>query len=382
MDEKGLSEKEVMRELLAKRKKDLTYARGRILSSMCTSPHPVVKKIYPLFLETNLGDPGLFEGTKELELEAVRILGKLLGHEKASGFILSGGTEANLTALWIARNRLKRSPPEVIVPESAHFSVDKAADLLGLRVVKAPLLPDHSVDVERVAELVSNKTVALIGIAGSTEYGAVDDIQALSEIALEEGLHLHVDAAFGGFVLPFMKELGYKVRLFDFSLRGVSSITVDPHKMGLAAIPGGALLLRTQDMLEAIETLSPYLTEKRQYTLTGTRSGAPASTVYALLKHLGREGYRRNVKQCMEVTLYLYDALGALGLEVVKPWMNILVIRDAGRGLQDELGRRGWVLSQTRRGEIRIVIMPHVTMQAARDLVEDVKEILRGNVSL
>lgn len=379
MREKGMPEGEVIRSLEALRRRDLAYGDGRVLSSMCTAPHPLAKRVYPWFLETNLGDPGLFEGTRELEKKAIRMLGSLLGHEKASGFLLSGGTEANITALWIARNQKRHASPEVVIPESAHFSFDKAANLLGLRVVKAPLLDDHSVDVERVAELVSKNTVALVGVAGSTEYGAVDDIKALSEIALAGDLHLHVDAAFGGFVIPFLGDLGFETREFDFSLRGVASITVDPHKMGLAAIPSGVLLLRSSSLLNTIETPSPYLTERHQYTLIGTRSGAPAAVLYALLKHLGRAGYRRSVKKCMEVTMMLYRELRNLGLRVEKPWMNILVFEDRNK-LRKKLGRKGWILSKTRKGEIRAVIMPHVTPETARALVEDVRNILRGNV--
>ena len=376
MEEKGVPEDEVVRMLRASRKKDLTYPGGRILSSMCTSPHPLVKRVYPMFLETNLGDPGLFEGTRALEKEAVRILGRLLGREEAAGYILSGGTEANISALWIARNRMRKASPEVVIPESAHFSLDKAADLLGLKAVRAPLLQDHSVDVERVEELVTDSTVALVGVAGSTEYGAVDDIESLSDIALERGLHLHVDAAFGGFVLPFLKELGYESRPFDFSVQGVSSITVDPHKMGLAPIPAGALLLRSAEMLQAIGTPSPYLTERKQYTVAGTRSGASAASVYTLLMHLGREGYRRSVGGCMGVTRYLYERLTSLGLRVETPWMNILVFQDDGGGIRRKLRARGWVLSRTRKGETRIVIMPHVTREVAGEFVEDLRALL------
>lgn len=376
MDEEGIPEEEVIKTLESRRKKDLTYSGGRILSSMCSSPHPLVKKLYPMFLETNLGDPGLFRGTRELEAEAVRIIASLLGHSEAKGFILSGGTEANLTALWIARNRMRRQSPEVIVPESAHFSIDKAADLLGMKAVKAPLLPDHSVDVEEVAGLVTENTVALVGIAGSTEYGAVDDIDALSGIALDAGLHLHVDAAFGGFVLPFLRDLGYDPRPFDFSVPGVSSITVDPHKMGLAAIPAGALLLRESEMLRAVETPSPYLTERKQHTITGTRSGAPAATVYALLRNMGRRGYRRNVERCMEVTLYLYKELRSMGLGVEKPWMNVLVFKDDDGRVRKALMKRGWVLSRTRKGEARIVVMPHVTRGTAQALIKDLRDML------
>lgn len=374
MKEEGISEREVMRLLEALKRRDLSYAGGRILSSMCTAPRGMSKDVYELFSETNLGDPGLFEGTRELEKEAIRMLGSLLGSNCSEGFILGGGTEANITALWAARNKMRKKRPEVVLPESAHFSFEKAADLLGVKLVMAPLGKDLSVDVSTAVEKINENTIALVGIAGSTEYGAIDDIRGLSEAAVEHRLPLHVDAAFGGFVIPFLRELGYETRDFDFSLDGVASITIDPHKMGLAPIPCGGLLVRDRGVLEPIGTLAPYLTARRHFTISGTRSGASAAMVYALLKHLGRAGYRENVRRCMEVTMHLYEGLRGLGIEVLKPWMNILVFKDAG--IQRELSKKGWVLSRTRRGESRLVVMPHVTMDVAQAFLEDVDETL------
>lgn len=343
---------------------------------MCTSPHPFAKRVYELFSDTNLGDAGLFKGTKELENEAVNMLGSLLGKSDASGFIVSGGTEANIMALWIARNLKRKQNPEIIVPETAHFSIEKAADVLGLKLIKAKI-KDHCVDVSDVKSKVNDNTVAIMGIAGSTEYGTIDDIEALSRIAIKEDLFLQVDAAFGGLVIPFLKELGYEARGFDFSIDGVSSITVDPHKMGLVAIPGGCILLRDEGLLKSIETISPYLTEKRQYTLTGTRPGASAAAVYAILNLLGREGYRENVKKCMMLTMTLYEELKKLGLQVIKPTMNILVF---GHENQDAISKRltdgEWSVSRTKKGEIRLVIMPHVTEGTINDFTKDLKEIL------
>lgn len=86
-------------------------------------------------------------------------------------------------------------------------------------------------------KLISGNTVAVVGVAGTTELGRIDPVEELSEICLEEGIHLHVDAAFGGFIIPFLRETGAELPEFDFKLQGVSSITVDPHKMGLAPSP-------------------------------------------------------------------------------------------------------------------------------------------------
>ncbi len=380
MHEKGLSEKKVFTLLKKARDRDMRYADGKILSSMCTSPHPSTAKVYRFFAETNLGDAGLFKGTRALEDEAVRMLGRLLHNSRAKGFIVSGGTEANLMALWAARNKSiadgeKRR--EVVIPETAHFSFEKAADLLGLKLIYARLNNNHTVDTKDVEKKINSSTLAIVGIAGNTEYGAIDDIAALSELALEKNLHLHVDAAFGGFVIPFLEELGYEARSFDFSLRGVASITIDPHKMGLAPIPGGGILFRDESFLKHIETASPYLTERKQHTILGTRSGASAACIYAVMKLLGKEGYRKNVEKCMAATMLLYEKLSALGLQVLKPAMNILVFNHARIDvIYKNLLRHGWVVSRTRRGEVRLVIMPHIARQRVVEFVADVEKIL------
>jgi len=134
---------------------------------------------------------------------------------------------------------------------------------------KVPLDGEFRMDGDRASDLVDRNTCALVGIAGTTEYGVVDPIRELSAIALDHGIFLHVDAAFGGMVLPFLE----KAPPFDFSLPGVSSIAVDPHKMGMSTIPAGVLLLRDKAALCSLAVDTPYLSVKQEYTLSGTRPG-------------------------------------------------------------------------------------------------------------
>ncbi len=138
MREKGLSKSDLMDKLKRAQEKDSRYSDGKVLSSFCTSPHPIAKKAAAMFFEANLGDPGLFPGTAQLEKEAIASLAKLLhGSNACDGFILSGGTEANFLAMNVARNIAKVSKPEVVMSESAHFSFDKICNLLGIRQIKA-----------------------------------------------------------------------------------------------------------------------------------------------------------------------------------------------------------------------------------------------------
>jgi tyrosine decarboxylase/aspartate 1-decarboxylase len=383
MNAKGLSEKALMEDLESRLHEDFTYNSGRIIGSMCTCPHPLARRVYARFLEKNLGDSGLFPAVAEIERETISMLGTLLSNPEASGHIVTGGTEANLLALWTAKKLAKKTNCEVIVPASAHCSFDKAADLLGLKLVKARLNNKFQVDVEAVKKAVNRKTIAIVGVAGSTGLGVVDPIDELSELALEKNLYLHVDAAFGGFVLPFLRDLGYEVRNFDFAVPGVLSITIDPHKMGLAAIPAGGLLFRDEDLRKKVSWGIAYLSggETAQATIAGSRSGASAIAVWTVMKHLGREGYRKIVRKCMRLTLRLAEDIPKIeGLGVsMEPTMNIVGLtsdRFDVRRIAEELRLRKWAISLFPH-HVRIVLMPHVQEQHVEALLQDLNIIVK-----
>jgi tyrosine decarboxylase/aspartate 1-decarboxylase len=381
LPEKGLPKNTIVNELEAKLHQDLTYSSGKILCSMCTSPPRFAKQIYRKYLEKNLGDPSLFPASAELEQETVSMLGSLLSNPEACGSIVSGGTEANIVALWAARNLAKRERGEVVLPVSAHYSFDKASDLLNLKLIKVKLNRRFQMDVNAAEKAITSKTVAIVGLAGSTGLGVVDPIRELSEIASTHNIYLHVDAAFGGFVLPFLKELGYKPLDFDFSLPNVCSITIDPHKMGLAPIPAGGILFRDAEMCEAVSMKVPYLSgEMKQSTLLGTRSGASAVAVWALLKHLGRAGYAAVVERCLGLTWKLVEGIQRIdGLDIVtEPTMNVVGVKSDTVDVSlvfRELRKRGWAVSLF-HNYLRIVVMPHTKPSHIKRFLEDLQRIL------
>ena len=379
---KGLPRKKVLEELSLRLKRDLTYESGRIIGSMCNEPHPFARKLFADFLEKNLGDSGLFPATAELEKEAIQMIGNLLSNEKASGHIITGGTEANILALWAAKKSAKKDRCEVILPASAHCSFDKAGELLGIKIIRVKLDSKFQVDTEAVAEAITSNTIAVVGIAGTTGLGVVDPIATLSEIALDAGLYLHVDAAFGGFVLPFLRELGHNVPVFDFEAPGVCSITIDPHKMGLAPIPAGGILFRDEKIREFISWNISYLAggEAKHATIVGTRSGASVIAVWSLLKHLGREGYGRIIRRCMRLTMKLTDEIPRIeGLELMtKPTMNVVGLTSHTLDIKQiayELRLKGWAVALFPR-HIRIVTMPHVQEEHVDEFLEDLKSVV------
>lgn len=384
MQDKPIDRDVILKELSEIHKLDHDYADGRILGSMCTEAHPFAKEVYCTFLDTNLGDPGLFKGTKFIENEVIKSIGELLSLDNPYGNIVTGGTEANIMAIRAARNHARKYKGivdgEIIIPESAHFSFKKAADMLNLKIVEVELDENYKIDVNSLKEVISDKTVAIVAIAGTTELGLIDPIEEISKIAHENNIYFHVDAAFGGFSIPFLKELGHDLPVFDFSLPGVCSITVDPHKMGLAPIPAGGIIFRKEEYLEVMAVDSPYLTVKTQSTIVGTRLGASSAATYAIMKYFGKEGYRKLASNLMDNTQFLNEGLKKLGYDVVcEPELNIIAFNHPNIGadeLAEKLEELDWKVSVAKCPKaIRVVLMNHIKKNHLKKLLEDLKEI-------
>ncbi|MCX6688913.1 MAG: tyrosine decarboxylase MfnA [Methanoregula sp.] len=360
---KGCTEEDLFSFLSRKKQEDLDHAF--ILSSMCTPPHPVAVRAHNLFMETNLGDPGLFPGTASLEKLLIERFGTLFHHKEAGGYATSGGTESNLQALRLAKVLKHVKNPNAVVPESAHFSFKKACDILCIEQRCVPLDKDWRMDTALAAEQIDKNTICLVGVAGTTEYGMVDPIADLSRIALQQDVFLHVDAAFGGMVVPFLP----RKLPFDFALPGVTTIAVDPHKMGMSTIPAGCLLTREPDMLSALNIDTPYLSVKQEFTLAGTRPGAPIAGALAVLDYLGVEGMKAVVSGCMKNTERLIAGMETFGIpRAATPDVNVATFNCT------KVPER-WKVSWTRQCHLRIVCMPHVHRDQIEAFLRDIGDL-------
>ena len=371
--DKGEPRARVLREVEKAWADDLHFRGGRILGSMCTEPAAIAKRAHARFVEVNLGNPGYYPGTARLERQVVRWLADLLHGDGVDGFMVSGGTEANLTALWVARNTARKK--EVLFPASAHFSVLKAIDLLDLKPVEVELDSEYRMDVADLRRKLSKDTCAVVAVAGTTELGQVDPIDEIGKLTRGRWF-LHVDAAFGGFVLPFLDDP--RVPPWDFRVPAVTSIGLDGHKMGLATIPSSALLLREPSHLWNIAHESPYLTRLKHTSLLGTRASAAVAGTYAVMRATGRAGYRRIVQRCLRITRYLLKEARALGFEpAVDPVMNLLVLRTSrAEEAAAALEARGWQTSVSRHPPgLRLVVMPHVSLARAKEFAADLRAV-------
>ncbi|MBN2653342.1 MAG: tyrosine decarboxylase MfnA [Spirochaetales bacterium] len=357
-------------------KNDLSFKSGKIIGSMCTIPFKTTNYFLKRYMTVNLGDPGLFPGSAQLEQEAIKMIGKIFGAETAAGTFVTGGTEANILAMLTAKEYSK-GLKKVVLPESAHFSFDKAAKLMDLELVKIPLTKEMTIDIDLAKAAIDDKTMAVVGVAGSTGLGAVDNLKALGELCRENNTYMHVDAAFGGFVLPFLENKDDRLK-FDFSIPEVKSITVDPHKMGGGVIPSGCIIYRDTQTASLSEIEVTYLSggKTSHRTIVGTRSGAATIASIATMLQKGRLDYIKTVRESIEKTQYFYEKITRSDNfeSVIKPVINVIGLKSKTmptKELHQELNRRGWAVSYF-NNYLRIVMMPHVRM---RDIDKFFKEL-------
>ncbi len=384
MNVKGIGRRNILNSLSRRLSEDLNFKSGKIFGSMCTEPHNFARSVYSAHLEKNIGDPGLLRGTLSLEGDCIRMIGTILSHPKATGHMVSGGTEANVMALWSARNESRKEKPEVILSSLAHHSFKKAGDMLGLRLVVIPS-DKHRLDASKITNAITSNTILMIGTAGTTDLGLIDPIQEMSEISGRFQIPIHVDASFGGFIIPFLKDHGSDLPDFDFRLKGVRSITIDPHKMGMAPIPSGAVLFRNRRALDTISYDTVYLAGglKSRGTILGTSPGASIVSVWSLLNLMGQEGYQKTARSCMRLTEHLYQRLAGIdGVVVIsKPEMNVLGFRSSRMKISDlsrQLRNKGYAIS-TFPTHLRLVIMPHLTRSHVEMFIETLIEVLGKN---
>lgn len=209
----------------------------------------------------------------------------------------ASGSESNLLALKAARDAMGDSasrdrPMEAVVTTTAHPSLDKAADLLGMRIVRAATDRDGRANVAAMEASISAKTAAIVASVPSDARGTCDPVADIAALADKRGLWCHVDACLGGYLVPFLRELGHDLPAFGFDVPGVSSVSADLHKYGYAPTGISTLLLRRPRMINHIRYVfddwdgGPYSRE----VIAGTRSVAPVAGAWATLLQLGHHG--------------------------------------------------------------------------------------------
>jgi sphinganine-1-phosphate aldolase len=313
------------------------------------------------FTESALGAGKAFPSVRTLEDEVVGMSLDLLGGGPGSGgTFTSGGTESIFLAVkaardW-AREHLGIRNGKIVVPASAHATVDKAASYLDVAVVRTPLRSDRRADVAALESAVDDRAFLILGSAPGYPHGVFDDIAALGAVAARHGIWLHVDACVGGFLAPFAREEGYPIPPFDLSVPGVRSLSADIHKYGFAAKGASVLLLadRADRRYQCFEfdgwPRGRYATD----TFQGTRAAGPIASAWAVLNTLGRSGYGDIARIVMETTERLAAGIERIdGLCVIQPRDLCILLYESRDhdvdiyAVADRLTERGWFVGRS-----------------------------------
>ena len=362
LPEKGRPIGEVIVELEAKRAHDVRWQDGRTFGMVYDggpSVHEVSERAAKLYLHENALNTKAFPSLGAIQAEVVRWTADLLhGPQSAAGFMTSGGTESILCAVLAARERGRKergiAAAHMIVAESAHAAFHKAAHIYDIKLTKTKVRDDWTADTNAMANAVTSNTVLIAGSAPQYPQGVIDDIPAIAALARAANANCHVDACMGGFVLPFVEKLGRPVPPWDFRVDGVTSISADIHKLGYAP-KGASVVLYRDKNLRAYQTfvfddwLGGFYASPN---LQGTRSGLPMATAWAVMQHLGIEGYLRLTAATLRNADQLRAGVAAIdGLRVLGAGTYHLVAMAADPAskrrvdmfaLGDALLKRGW----------------------------------------
>jgi len=354
----GLSKDEILDALRAKRANDARWQDGRTFGLVYDGghdAHAVAEAVAVEFLHENALNTQAFPSLASIQSEVVGACAELFHGATAAGFMTSGGTESILMAVKAARERGKHergiTEPEMVIPESAHAAFHKGAHYFGLEVHKVTVRDDWRADVDAMREHVNDNTVLVVGSAPQYPQGVIDPIPELAELAASVGASMHTDACMGGFVLPFMEMLGHDVKPWDFRVPGVTTISADVHKLGYAPKGASVILHRDKDLRRHQtfvfdDWLGGFYASPN---MQGSRSAMPMATAWAVMHHLGIEGYKRLTRLTIETRTTMVDGIRAIdGLRVLgEPEAQIVAMASTDAALDvfavgDALKAKGW----------------------------------------
>lgn len=402
MPEQGRDWPELKAEMIARGGGDAKWRDGRTAVYVFNAGDDIKQvqhEAYGLYMAENGLGPQAFPSLAQMEKEVISMALSLLhGPDGATGSMTSGGTDSITMAVKTARDYARakgraRERANIVIPYSAHLAFDKASHLMDIEVRRIPILTDGSckADVAAMAEACDAETILIVGSAPNFPHGIIDPIEALGELAEAKGLWLHVDACVGGYFAPFARMNGVPVPPFDFEVPGVSSMSADLHKFGYAAKGASTVLFRSEELYQYMPfdydqwSGAPMKTP----TLAGTRPGGAIAAAWAVMNHLGVEGYRRLQGQVCETRERIEAGVKALGFEVLgQPMLPILAFRhpDAHAfALYGEMYRKGWFTSVTKDPpSLHLMLSPkhaEVVEEYFADLEASLASVLAGETT-
>jgi glutamate/tyrosine decarboxylase-like PLP-dependent enzyme len=359
MDETGRRVADVLAELDERAAPEPDVHAGRLFGLVYPSGvdeiEDLARAVSERYLFGNALNPFRFPSLADMERDVVAGVGSLVHlPDGGGGSMTSGGTESILMSMLVNRERARLrgiEQPTIVAPYSAHPAYAKAAHFLGMGYTSVPLADDLRADVTATRAAVDDSTAVVVASAFNYPYGIVDPVDELAALAAERGASCHVDGCIGGFVLPFLEDLGRAVPPWDFRVEGVTEISADIHKYGYTPKGASVILHRDADWRDLQWFLyadwpsgiygSP--------AVAGARPAAPIAIAWATMEHLGRSGYRAIAETLLDATSRFRAGIEAIdGLALVgDPIGPVMAVEATDPGLDifaigDDVDTNGW----------------------------------------
>ena len=277
-----------------------------------------------------------------------------------------------------------------ILPDTAHTAFRKAGEYFGIKIhlVECPA-PSYQVHVTSVSRLINGNTVLLVGSAPNFPHGIIDDITSLSKLAVKRKIPLHVDCCLGSFLVPFLDKAGFETELFDFRLKGVTSISCDTHKYGFAPKGSSTVLYRNAALRTYQYFISPdwaggvYASP----SIAGSRPGALIAGCWASLMSVGENGY---ISSCHTIVGATKKIIGAIqehpglksDIEVLgNPLVSVVAFNSKTLDvydIADAMSAKGWHLNSLQSPPAIHVAVTLPVAAVWEKLVADLEAVIEG----
>ena len=361
---KGIPAPQVFDELESLRADDVDWRNGKVFSlAYYAGPQAiaVAEDAYRRFSGENALSTDAFPSLRIMQQDVLSMVGPWLGaHKDSAGFMTSGGTESILMVVKAARDQFAQTrgvtTPNIVLPTSAHAAFEKACHYFGVESRRSGVGQDWRADIAAMERLIDDNTVMLVASAPQYPQGVVDDVTGIAALASSRGINCHVDACMGGVTLAYLVKLGLPIPAWNLSVSGVTSISVDLHKYGYTS-KGASVVMYSSKSLRAHQGFFTDNWLGGMYAssgMLGTKSGGSIASAWAVLRHLGDDGYTALVRQTRNATEQLANHIVAHPHLVLRAYPDSTLICFGAAdpsvlnvfAVADELRIRGWYVDR------------------------------------
>ena len=319
----GMPAAKILQKVATRLQNNYPYAHPLYAGQMLKPPHPIARAAYALAMSINPNNHALDGGraSSAMEIEAVAVLAKMFGLRQHLGHLTSGGTFANLEALWVAGqlgHTDDGTPMAIAASDQAHYTHSRISGVLGLPFISVPSDQHGRMNLEILEVLLKTGIIATVVVTlGTTAIGSVDPLDRIVALQKKYKFRIHVDAAYGGY-FTLASNLSLETRAAFNAIAYADSIVIDPHKHGLQPYGCGCVLFRDTAVGRLYKHDSPYTyfsskdLHLGEISLECSRAGASAVALWAtqqLLPHTVGGDFAKGLEACHTAALKFHQHL-------------------------------------------------------------------------